>query len=170
MTICNGSYPASQGEHLLSHYVEMMKPPGLPPTFHGEQIAACTVAMAELQERLLDGDAPRIRPAKIDRSAVVQHFGAPIGEACWREFELKQFDVAALEARLAGNWDAIRARIGGVTVGAAKLRGLLAAAGAPVEPRQLGWPAELFAQALVHAREIRNRYTFLDLAADCATA
>ncbi|MBA2543255.1 MAG: iron-containing alcohol dehydrogenase [Deltaproteobacteria bacterium] len=168
MTICNGSYPASQGEHLLSHYVEMMKPPGLPHTFHGEQIAACTVAMAEIQERVLDGAAPRLRPAHVDRRAVVEHFGAPIGEACWREFALKQFDLAALEARLVERWDAIRTRIRGVTVGAAKLRGLLADAGAPVDPRQLGWPAELFEDALVHAREIRSRYTFLDLAADCA--
>jgi glycerol-1-phosphate dehydrogenase [NAD(P)+] len=45
---------------------------------------------------------------------------------------------------------------------------VLAAAGAPTEPGQLGWPPELFDDARWHAREIRNRYTFLDLAADAS--
>jgi glycerol-1-phosphate dehydrogenase [NAD(P)+] len=45
---------------------------------------------------------------------------------------------------------------------------VLAAAGAPLAPGDLGWPASLFDAALAHAREIRNRYTFLDFAADLA--
>jgi len=173
MTICNGSYPASQGEHLLSHYVEMMRPPELPDTLHGEQIAACTVAMATLQEQLLARDTPPLlRPSALRRGDLVRHFGPVIGDVCWREFDQKRFDAAttdALNMRLARDWDAMRTRIHAVTVGATKLRSLLAAAGAPVEPAQLGWPAALFQQASVHAREIRNRYTFLDLAADRAS-
>src|ERR1043165_1775229 len=57
MTICNGSYPASQGEPLLAHYVGMMAK-DIPPTFHGEQIAACTAAMAQLQQHVLNRDKP----------------------------------------------------------------------------------------------------------------
>lgn len=170
MTICNGSFPASQGEHLLSHYVEMMRPPQLPPTFHGEQIAVCTVAMAALQEQLLDRDEPPVlRANRLTRADVVSHFGPAIGDGCWREAELKCFDDAqtdALNARLVHGWDDIRRRIRAIAMRAAEVRGLLADAGAPVEPAALGWPTELFGQALRHAREIRNRYTFLDLAAD----
>lgn len=172
MTICNGSYPASQGEHLLSHYVEMMRPAGLPETYHGEQIAACTVAMAALQQRVLAGDVPVLRPNRLDRADLIEHFGPVIGEGCWQEFVQKRFDAEATDAlndRLARRWDAMRARIAGVSADAAKLRGCLAAAGAPVEPGALGWPAPLFEAALAHAREIRNRYTFLDLVADRAT-
>ena len=172
MTICNGSFPASQGEHLLSHYIEMMRPPQMPHSFHGEQIAVCTVAMAALQERLLAHDTPpRLRPNARTRADVVRHFGPVIGDGCWCELELKSFDAAqteALQARLASRWDAIRTRIGAIHVGAAKLRDLLADAGAPVEPAALGWPVELFESAMQHAREIRNRYTFLDLAAQVA--
>jgi glycerol-1-phosphate dehydrogenase [NAD(P)+] len=172
MTICNGSYPASQGEHLLAHYIEMVRPPGLPHSFHGEQIAVCTAAMAALQERLLDLDAPpQLRVNPLDRDQLVRRFGATIGDACWCELELKRFDAAqtdALNARLAGSWDAIRTRIRKITVGAATLRAALADAGAPVDPSAIGWPTALFEQALRHAREIRNRYTFLDLAVDCA--
>lgn len=172
MTICNGSFPASQGEHLLSHYIEMMRPPGVPLALHGEQISVCTVAMARLQDQLLASDAPpRLRPTTVDRAEVIRHFGEMIGDGCWRELEQKRFDGARTEelnARLASRWDEMRARIAAVTIGPATLVDRLAAAGAPVEPRDLGWPDSLFLAALHHAREIRNRYTFLDLARDRA--
>lgn len=170
MTICNGSFPASQGEHLLSHYIEMMRPPGVPLALHGEQISVCTVAMSRLQAQLLASDAPpRLRPTAVDRAEVIRHFGELIGEGCWRELEQKRFDAARTEelnARLAARWDEMRARIAAVTIAPATLVERLAAAGAPLEPRDLGWPDSLFQSALRHAREIRNRYTFLDLACD----
>jgi glycerol-1-phosphate dehydrogenase [NAD(P)+] len=172
MTICNGSYPASQGEHLISHYIDMVRPAGPTPTLHGEQIAVCTVAMAELQQRVLDRDAaPVLRPTPFDRDELVRHFGPLIGEGCWLELQGKRFDAAATDAlndRLARRWDAIRSAIAAIAVGASTLRALLADAGAPVEPAQVGWSAAFFATAMRHAREIRNRYTFLDLAADAS--
>lgn len=170
MTICNGSYPASQGEHLISHYLDMMRPVALTPAFHGEQIAVCTATMSAIQERILDRDrAPRLVPSTRDRAALIEHFGPVVGESCWPEFAPKCFaadQLAALNARLATGWDAIRTRIAAVHVRAATMRSLLAAAGAPVSPADLGWPIELYDNAVAHAREIRNRYTFLDLAAD----
>ena len=42
MTICGGSYPASQGEHLISHYVDMFAPPSRAAHFHGEQVGVAT--------------------------------------------------------------------------------------------------------------------------------
>ena len=124
----------------------MMRPPGLPHAFHGEQIAVCTVAMARAP-----GADPRARPAagaapdRASTATTSSRTSAPvIGDACWRELEHKRFDAAAtdaLNARLARDWDAIRARIAAVTVGAAQLRELLADAGAPIEPRELGWSA-----------------------------
>jgi glycerol-1-phosphate dehydrogenase [NAD(P)+] len=35
-----------------------------------------------------------------------------------------------------------------------------------VTPEALGWPRAFYRAAVRHAREIRGRYTFLDLAAD----
>jgi glycerol-1-phosphate dehydrogenase [NAD(P)+] len=169
MTICNGSYPASQGEHLLAHYIGMMAP-DVPPTFHGEQVAVCTATMAALQEQLIERDAPPVlRPSQISRDDVIGHFGSLMGPACWAEYEQKRFDAAATNAlndRLSRRWDEIRRRIRAVSIPHAKLRASLEDAGAPVEPTQLGWPDEVWRNARVHAREIRNRYTFLDLACD----
>jgi glycerol-1-phosphate dehydrogenase [NAD(P)+] len=170
MTLCNGSFPASQGEHLLSHYVEMVQPRGVAHAFHGEQIGVCAVAMAHLQQRMLASDSPPLlRPSALERADLIRHFGPSIGDVCWRELEQKRFDRARTDevnARLAQQWDALRAQIHAVTVGPARLIEVLSAAGAPVEPHELDWSPALFAEALRHAREIRNRYTFLDLAAD----
>lgn len=169
MTICNGSYPASQGEHLLSHYLDMMRTADVPPALHGEQIGVCTVAMARIQDRLLARDAaPVLRPSSLDRGRVLDHFGPLAGAACWCEVEHKRFDAAAtdaLNARLAACWDALRSRLARVRRDGAAMTGILGAAGAAIEPAQLGIPAALFAGALDHAHQIRNRYTFLDLAA-----
>jgi glycerol-1-phosphate dehydrogenase [NAD(P)+] len=70
MTLCGGSYPASQGEHLISHYMEMMAP-SLPEAFHGEQIGVTTLAVARLYEALLDGPPPRVAATALDRKSVV---------------------------------------------------------------------------------------------------
>jgi glycerol-1-phosphate dehydrogenase [NAD(P)+] len=172
MTICGGSYPASQGEHLVSHYVDLMRAPEIPSAFHGEQIGVCALAMAALQDRVLARSAaPVLRATAIERGDVIRHFGAERGEACWQELAAKRLDrdrVDRLNARLAERWDAMRSRIAAVTLGSARMADVLAAAGAPRAPEDLGWPARLFSDALVHAREIRNRYTFLDFAADLA--
>jgi glycerol-1-phosphate dehydrogenase [NAD(P)+] len=170
MTLCDGSFPASQGEHLISHYVEMMGPAGLPEAFHGEQTGVAAIAMAELQDRILAREAsPVLRPTAVGRDELLLRYGPERGEACWRELSGKHLDRARadeLNARLAARWDELRARIRAVTLGAARLREVLAAAGAPTSPDQLGWPESLLTEALAHARELRNRYTFLDLAAD----
>lgn len=170
MTICGGSFPASQGEHLLGHYVEMKHPPGHVEALHGEEIGVCALAMARLQQRILTHDTPPvIHPSTITRDDVFAHFGPIAGEACWAELAPKLHDAAgaeALTARLASGWDAMRTRIAGVTHGAARMERVLAAAGAPATPEALGWAPSLLPDALAHAREIRNRYTFLDFAAD----
>ncbi len=169
MTLCGGSYPASQGEHLISHYVEMMAPADWPEAFHGEQIAVTTLTMARLQERMLDGAAPRLRAMAVSEAEVTEHFGAELGAACWAAFAAKRLDAArteALNTRLAENWDSFRARLGAVLRPAAALEAVLARAGAPRRPEDLHWPRAFYRDAVRHAREIRDRYTFLDLAAD----
>lgn len=169
MTLCGGSYPASQGEHLISHYIEMMAPADWPESFHGEQVAVTTLTMARLQERMLDGAAPRLHASAVGEAEIVAHFGTELGAACWAAFAAKRLDAAgaeALNARLEKDWDAIRARLGAVLRPAAELDAVLAAAGAPRRPEDLHWPLAFYREAVRHAREIRDRYTFLDLAAD----
>jgi glycerol-1-phosphate dehydrogenase [NAD(P)+] len=169
MAICGGSYPASQGEHLVSHYADMLGSPDWPPAFHGEQVGVATLAVAALQEEILGGPAPRIGPTRADEPALVRHFGPALGPACWRELARKRLDATAAEAltrRLADDWEKIRGRLRSVTRTTGELRAALVRAGAPVTPEALGWPRAFFREAVLHAREIRSRWTFLDLAAD----
>ncbi|MSP83022.1 MAG: iron-containing alcohol dehydrogenase [Alphaproteobacteria bacterium] len=168
MTLCGGSYPASQGEHLISHYAEMLAPEG-PETLHGEQIGVTAITMARLQEGLLAGPPPTLFPTATDEAAVIAHFGPDLGPACWAEFRHKRLDPArcrTVQARLADRWDEVRDRIRRISRPSAEIRDVLARAGAPTAPRDIGWSDGFYRAAVTHAREIRNRYTFLDLAAD----
>jgi glycerol-1-phosphate dehydrogenase [NAD(P)+] len=167
--ICGSSQPASQGEHLISHYTDMFGDHGWPDSFHGEQIGVTTLTMARLQERLLDGPAPVLHPPDEDEAAFVARYGQDLGRSCWAEFAQKRLDAArarTASARLAESWDSIRAAIARITHPSAFLADVLRRGGAPTTPEELGWPRPFYHGAVRHARDIRNRYTFLDLAVD----
>lgn len=170
MTLCGGSYPASQGEHLISHYIDMMRPADRPEMLHGEQIAVTTLTMARLQESLLSSDKPpRLGLTPVKRDEVLAHFGLEVGDACWRELAQKTLTADNLDdvnARLNERWGTITAQCNAVAVGSARLRQALAAAGAPISPASIAVEPGFYAAAVQHARELRNRYTFLDLAGD----
>ncbi|CAN5796723.1 sn-glycerol-1-phosphate dehydrogenase [soil metagenome] len=169
MTLCNGSFPASQGEHLLGHYLESIRPIEV---LHGAQIGVCTIAMAEIQERYLSASGPpRVRASTITEAEMVQRYGAAAGATNWTEVSPKLLTAASadeMNAKLAAEWSMIRARIERVTIGPERTRQILRAAGCPWTPSDLGYTDDDLAQAVTHARELRDRYTFLDLAADAA--
>jgi glycerol-1-phosphate dehydrogenase [NAD(P)+] len=169
MTLCGGSDPASQGEHLISHYADMLGDPAWPKVFHGEQIGVTTLTMARLQAQILDGPPPHIEATRIDESALTRHFGPELGRSCWQEFRKKRVDPGAalqLNQRLRERWDEIRTRISAIHRTPEQLCEVLVQAGAPTTAQALGWPSEFYCEAVRHARLIRNRYTFLDLASD----
>ncbi len=171
MTICGGSFPASQGEHLLGHYAEARHPDlGEAAPLHGEQIGVTTLAMARLQQAMLRAERPPVlRASSVDEAAVRAHFGPELGAACWRELAPKLLDRAGTEARtarLAAIWDSLRAQVAAIAIDPDRLTAILVAAGAPTTPGALGWAPALLADGLRWARALRDRYTFLDLAAD----
>jgi glycerol-1-phosphate dehydrogenase [NAD(P)+] len=167
--IHGNSQPASQGEHLISHYADMLGDPAWPPSFHGEQIGVTTLSMARLQAAMLDGPPPTLLPDKNSEAGFVARFGEALGKSCWTEFAQKRLDgprADALNQRIARRWPQIRTAIAAVTHPLPLLEKALACAGAPMKPQDVSWPEPFYRTALRHAREIRNRYTFLDLAAD----
>lgn len=169
MAICGNSMPGSQGEHLISHYADMMGDPAWPASFHGEQIGVTTLTMARLQEKMLAGPPPRLRASVPTRAAIHERFGSELGSSCWTEFAKKRLSDAAAGAlthRIAAHWPDIRRRIAAIGRPARELEDVLRRSGAPLTPDALGWPPAFYDEAVVHAREIRNRWTFLDLAAE----
>jgi glycerol-1-phosphate dehydrogenase [NAD(P)+] len=170
MTICGGSYPASQGEHLISHHIEMMPPPGWEPALHGEQIAVTTLVMAKLHDRILARDVPpQLRASTVSASSLKSHFGDEVGRACWQDIQPKLTDderASRLNERLQAIWPSLKSEIAAVRRPAAQVEGALAQVDAPRQYSTIGLSRSTFRDAIMHAREIRNRYTFLDLAAD----
>ena len=169
MALCGGSDSASQGEHLISHYIDMLGDPAWPKALHGEQIGVTTLTMARLQAQILDGPPPHIEASRLDEAALARHFGPELGHSCWQEFRKKRVDPGAaiqLNHRIRGRWDEIRTRIAAIHKAPEELRAVLERAGAPTTPEAQGLPEAFYRTAVRHARLIRNRYTFLDLAAD----
>lgn len=169
MFICQSSQPASQGEHLIAHYMDMMGEPNQSDRFHGEQIGVTTLTMARIQEYMLNHDPPKIKPTPIDKLKIIQHFGKDLGSACWQEFQQKRLDEKGAEqmnTRLNMTWDSIRKQIMAVMEPEQSIRDALQRVGAPVAFTDLNWSEKIYGAAVRHAREIRNRYTFLDLVGD----
>jgi glycerol-1-phosphate dehydrogenase [NAD(P)+] len=169
MAICDGSYPASQGEHLISHFIDMFATTDRAACFHGEQVAVATLTMARIQEDVLATGPPRLRSERVTRAELQRRFGADIGESCWREFEAKRLapeTASRLEGQLADRWDDIRESVGAAMVPAERIRAVLRRAGCPTTPEEIGLTPAFYASAVRNARFLRDRYTFLDLAAD----
>ncbi len=169
MAICGSSHPASQGEHLISHFIEMRGDPAWPPSFHGEQVAVTTLTMARIQAALLADPAPRVAATTVGESAMTDYYGAEMGTALWHSYKAKALDgaaAAAMNAKLARDWPEIRRAILAVHRSPADLEAALQRIGAPTCPADIHVPQAFYREAVLHAREIRNRYTFLDLAGD----
>jgi glycerol-1-phosphate dehydrogenase [NAD(P)+] len=147
----------------------MMAPADWPESLHGEQIGVTTLTMARLQQAMLAEAPPRVRPTAVTEADVTAHFGAELGPQCWRAFAPKRLDdgaAASLNRRIEAAWDDIGKRLAAVTVPVATLLDLLQRVGAPTTPEDLHWPRAFYCDAVRHAREIRDRYSFLDLAGD----
>jgi glycerol-1-phosphate dehydrogenase [NAD(P)+] len=169
MAICGGSYPASQAEHLISHYIDMLGKPEWPESFHGEHIAVTTLTVARLQARLFAaGERPTLRPTDDTPQAFAAHFGEALGQECWMAFAPKALDaaaMAALNARLGRQWPEISSTVREVLLPVDTIETALRAVHAPMTPEALGVPHAFYREATLHARRIRDRYTCLDLAA-----
>jgi glycerol-1-phosphate dehydrogenase [NAD(P)+] len=169
MSICGGSYPASQGEHLISHYLDTMVAERRNATLHGEQVAVATLTMARIQERLMAGGPPRLAASRATRDNIVQRFGEAAGGECWKEFARKSLtEVTAerLNLSIAQHWDDLARRIAAIHIPSHTIAKALRRAGAPTRPQDIAVSEADYKAAVLEARYLRDRFTFLDLADD----
>jgi glycerol-1-phosphate dehydrogenase [NAD(P)+] len=166
MTLCGGSYPASQSEHLIAHYLDMLGQ-DLPLAYHGEHIAVTTITVARLQERMLSRPGLAIRANRDTPALFAREFGPELGASCWSAFKSKllgKTQAAFLDQRMEQAWPAIRQRLLSVGRPTAQITAALASVDAPTQPADVGIPSAFYAQALRNARRIRDRFGMLDLA------
>lgn len=135
MTMCGGSYPASQGEHIIAHALEKLYPEKMRHTFHGEQIAVTTMYMEQLQRSILQQDAPPI--SKMSDGDIIK--------------------------RLNHRWSGIRQEIFTILPAQGVLQDALRKAGAPCMPENINVSEVEFSKAVALAPSLRERFGFLNL-------
>jgi len=170
LSIAGMSHPGSMGEHQISHWIDSFAGARHPGTVHGQQVGITSVTMARLQERILSQTkAPKVRPTVVDEDGIRRRYPAAAVDMCLAASRAKAMDAAACDrfnAELERQWPELRARLIEMSIPADTLAGHLRAAGGATTAEELGLDVDLYREALLHAREIRDRYSFLDLAAD----
>ncbi|NOY81214.1 MAG: sn-glycerol-1-phosphate dehydrogenase [Kiritimatiellaeota bacterium] len=165
MTVAGTSSPASGGEHLISHTLDMMSTlDGVPHDLHGRQVGVGTILAAALYDEILAMEAPRFRVLEEDTDPA---FWGKLAGAVEEKHRLKREKAAGAVAALKSDstlWDKLREELGREARGARVFKDCLRRAGAAHRIADLGMDRERFLAALLHAHQMRERYSILDLA------
>lgn len=170
ISLTGTSHAGSMGEHQISHWIDMFAGADHPGTTHGQQVGAASLLMARLQAELLArAEPPTVRPTVVDEAAMRGRYGPALAELCLAELRKTALDAdgaAALNRRLAEVWPDLRTEIGAQAIPVAEMAQALRAAGGPLSGEDLGLRRKVWRDAVRCAREIRGRWSFLNLAAD----
>ncbi|MCU0253609.1 MAG: iron-containing alcohol dehydrogenase [Acidobacteria bacterium] len=177
MMLAGTSSPASGGEHLVSHYLDMSAAGwGRVPCLHGEQVAVGTRASLALYRRLLaeSGRSDRRATAPIEPpgaafDALHAHLDPAAREEVAREAAAKREWAGGRTARalrLAAEWERLAARLAPQLAAGRGIEADLAEAGTPSHFGAIDVLPPRAAHTLRAARHLRRRYTVLDLASD----
>ncbi len=161
MTAAKGSYPASQGEHMIAHaYTMHLKHAGSSyKALHGEEIAVTALAMANRQEALLN-----IEPIFADKifpeARITELFGVDVTAEAKKAYAEK---LQQMENKEIKNWPDVASRISKVTIPPQRMQAILTEAGCQSFWGALGWQQDTYIAVSGAARFLRERFTFLDL-------
>jgi len=164
MTMAETSAPASGGEHLISHSLDMMSSlDQRPHDLHGRQVGVGAVLTAELYRRVLAVESPwpLDPPAKVDH-----RFWGPLADGVAYHFSQKadRLRQAAETLSRGDTWDRLREAVQPLLRTPRQIRECLAAAGAAYLAEDIRCDRARLLAAFVHGHEIRSRFTVLDLA------
>ena len=177
MMLAGTSSPASGGEHLVSHYLDMSEAGWQrAPFLHGEQVAVGTRASLALYRRLFDaagqpdsGAAAPVEPPGPAFDALHAHLGDAARAEVTREASAKR-DLAggraARAARAGGGWTELASRLAPQLAASHGIEAELEAAGVPARFAAIGVTRPRAEHVLRAARHLRRRYTVLDLTCD----
>jgi glycerol-1-phosphate dehydrogenase [NAD(P)+] len=168
--ITNTSHPGSMGEHMMSHYIDMFFNDVNPNALHGEQVGVTSLAMSRLQNRILSKDIPPVlEPTKIREADMIGRYGNEIGQQCIKELKNKALDriqADRINRYLAENWERFAEQLRAVMLPSEKLWEAMQAIGAIRTGCDLGLPEAFYQEVVLYSREVRDRFTMLDMAAD----
>jgi glycerol-1-phosphate dehydrogenase [NAD(P)+] len=168
--LIGSSHAGSMGEHQISHWIDMFAGAEHPGTIHGQQVGVASVAMAMLHKRLLAMDSwPEVKPTRISEADFAKRYGDNIGRMMFAEAAKKSLNAKAadeINLRLTEVWPALRQELGKMMMQPEEIARILSTAGGPASAQDLGLPLHVWKAAIKNARDVRNRWSFLDLADD----
>ena len=165
MTIIGSSAPASGGEHLVSHTLDMMTSVnGVAHDLHGRQVGLGTLFASALYERVF-----RIKkPTCVEGvpPAVDNEFWGPLAGAVRQQYEQKIPSLEIMRRKLTDGqtWKIFLAACRRQIRAPEQIKNCLRTAGAAHRLADIGCSRERFLAAILHAHEIRKRPSIIDLA------
>lgn len=178
MMLSGNSRPASGAEHHIAHYLEMKYfLEGREPLLHGTKVGMAVSFVAALYEHLSgispdSIDIPGLlaeRPSYEAWAETVSRVYGPLAPEVLEEIGKGDFEGRVYEERLTKIkevWNQKLLPVMKAVPGAERIRAWAKEAGADFSPRALGVDRDLIREALLHAKEVRPRYTVLRLASD----
>jgi glycerol-1-phosphate dehydrogenase [NAD(P)+] len=164
MTIAGTSFPASGGEHLISHTLDMTAGlSGIPHDYHGRQVGVGTIFASALYERILQNSSPDFI---VPDDAADRNYWKSLSPVVEEQniLKYKKSRAAAGKLKEPGIWKEIVIQLAAETVPAQKIKNCLASAQAAHCISHIGCSRERFKQAVLHSHQMRERYTVIDLA------
>lgn len=173
MSFTGNSRPASGSEHHLSHYWEMQfQMEGKKPVLHGIKVGVGMLAVIKMYE-MLQAEQPDFTAAR-NRQPDYEAWKKKVCD-CYKDAAP---GILALEEscqknsvenrnrrldRMEKKWPEIKKLIQDEIPSGEKLAERMAALGEPVKPQQIGISKELVRDAVILAKEVRNRFTILQV-------
>jgi glycerol-1-phosphate dehydrogenase [NAD(P)+] len=164
MTIIGTSAPASGGEHLLSHTLDMMSGiDGVEHDLHGRQVGLGTIFASAIYEHIFEIDRPVCHPYSGDIDRV---FWGPLASNVYEEYEQKTPMLRTICEKLADGktWGQFIAAARQQVRSPAQIKNCLKTAGAAHTFADIGCSGKRLLAAVLHMHEFRKRPTVIDLA------
>jgi glycerol-1-phosphate dehydrogenase [NAD(P)+] len=163
MTIIGTSAPASGGEHLLSHTLDMMSSiDGEDHDLHGRQVGVGTIVAAALYEKVFETGTPEVRSMpELDGVFWAGRLGS-----VRQQYERKAAVTSAMCEKMGrGNlWKEFLNRCRPLVRTPRQIKDCLKRAGAAHRYCDIGCSRGRLRAAMLHMHEIRSRPTVVDLA------
>ena len=167
MTTHGSSAPASQGEHMIAHTLDMKYGNEMRNILHGELIAVTTLAVNRLQQKIMLGQ-PMVKRMPRESNQFVLLFGKKLGDGIFKQYQekiLSEEQIAHINSILETDWHRIKTEIIGVMQSPNTIERAFVQSGLAVKPVDLGINEERYRFGCTYGFMTRERFTFLDLAA-----
>ncbi|MDB2414654.1 iron-containing alcohol dehydrogenase [Rickettsiales bacterium] len=165
MYICGGSYPASQGEHLIAHSLDMGKDVAWNKLYHGEQIAITTMTMANIQHKIIYNGIS-VKESSYDEGLVGSIFGRKVEAQCKEEYSNKHIDkdlADSINIKIKSDKGNLEKKLLEVMVSPEKILKTLKYAQINSGVEEIGVDSAKYQQYTALSKYIRGRFTFLDV-------